>query len=63
MGEQGPELINLPRGSQVFPTPQTNQMLNGMGGDAMEIFGEFLLRGDSLMAIVERTKRKNERYR
>ena len=26
VGEQGPELINLPRGSQVFPTPKTNQM-------------------------------------
>ncbi|MBI2934668.1 MAG: tape measure protein [Chloroflexi bacterium] len=29
VGEQGPELVNLPRGSQVYPTSVTNQMLGG----------------------------------
>jgi TP901 family phage tail tape measure protein len=28
VGEEGPELINLPRGSQVIPTPQTQQILS-----------------------------------
>lgn len=31
-GERGPELINLPRGSQVFPTTATMPMLNRVGG-------------------------------
>jgi len=32
VGEQGPELINLPRGSQVYPTGQTARMLAGLAG-------------------------------
>ena len=28
VGEQGPELVNLPKGSEVTPTQQTNQMMN-----------------------------------
>lgn len=31
VGEQGPELINVPRGSQIYPTGQTQQMLGGGG--------------------------------
>ena len=27
VGEEGPELVNLPRGSQVFTAPQTQSML------------------------------------
>lgn len=33
VGEEGPELVNLPRGSQVFSTDKTKRMMNG-GGDA-----------------------------
>ena len=29
VGERGPELVNLPRGSQVFPNGQTERMLGG----------------------------------
>jgi hypothetical protein len=32
VGEEGPELVNLPRGSQVFPNSRTKSLLNGMGG-------------------------------
>lgn len=31
VGEQGPELVNLPRGSQVTPAPQTQQLLGHSG--------------------------------
>ena len=32
VGEQGPELVNLPRGSQVVPADATRNMMNGGGG-------------------------------
>jgi tape measure domain-containing protein len=63
VGEQGPELINLPRGSQVFPTPKTNAMLSGMGGGNMNVSGEFTVRGTDLVLVLERTQNKNERFR
>ncbi len=31
VGEEGPELVNLPRGSQVFSNSRTRSLLNGMG--------------------------------
>src|SRR5690606_26888393 len=34
VGERGPELINLPRGSRVFPNGQTRDMLSSGGGNA-----------------------------
>lgn len=63
VGEQGPELINLPRGSQVFPTPKTNAMLSGMGGGNMNVSGEFTVRGTDLVLVLGRTQNKNERFR
>jgi tape measure domain-containing protein len=63
VGEQGPELINLPRGSQVFPTPKTNAMLSGMGGGGVTVGGEFTVRGTDLVLVLERTQNKNERFR
>jgi tape measure domain-containing protein len=63
VGEQGPELINLPRGSQVFPTPQTNQMLNNMGGGDTVLGGEFMVRGTDLVLVLERAQKRNERFR
>lgn len=38
VGERGPELVNLPRGSQVIP----NNKLNGMGGDTYYLSGNLL---------------------
>jgi hypothetical protein len=45
VGERGPEMINLPRGSQVIPAAQTSQMMGGIGG-AIEVFG--MLRGQDI---------------
>jgi DhnA family fructose-bisphosphate aldolase class Ia len=45
VGERGPEMISLPRGSQVLPAAQTANMLGGVGG-ALEIFG--ILRGQDI---------------
>ncbi|CAB4144085.1 hypothetical protein UFOVP462_15 [uncultured Caudovirales phage] len=45
VGERGPEMISLPRGSQVLPAAQTANMLGGVGG-AVEIYG--ILRGKDI---------------
>ena len=45
VGERGPEMINLPRGSQVIPAAQTSQMMGGIGG-SIEVFG--MLRGQDI---------------
>lgn len=45
VGERGPEMINLPRGSQVIPAAQTARMTGGIGG-AIEVFG--MLRGQDI---------------
>ena len=45
VGERGPEMINLPRGSQVIPSAQTSQMMGGIGGQ-IEVFG--MLRGQDI---------------
>jgi len=65
VGEQGPELVNLPTGSQVFSNPRTRSMLNGRGGENREISltGEFALFGSDLLLMIERAKRKNDRLR
>ena len=45
VGERGPELVNLPRGSQVIPAGRTAAMLGGMG-QQVEVFG--MLRGQDI---------------
>jgi phage-related tail protein len=45
VGERGPELINLPRGSQVIPAAQTANMMGGITG-GLEIYG--ILRGQDI---------------
>jgi tape measure domain-containing protein len=62
VGEQGPELINLPRGSQVYSNPKTNRMLDSMGGGGM-LSGEFTVRGTDLVLVLERAQNKNQRFR
>lgn len=65
VGERGPELVNMPRHSQVFPTPQTNSMLNNFNGGSNPIFidGEFRISGADLVAVVEKSQAKNQRFR
>lgn len=45
VGERGPELVNLPRGSQVIPAAQTSNMLGG-AASGIEIYG--ILRGQDI---------------
>lgn len=45
VGERGPELVNIPRGSQVIPAAQTANMLGGVG-QSIEVFG--ILRGQDI---------------
>jgi hypothetical protein len=44
VGERGPELVNLPRGSDIYPAKQTSQML-GSGGATINI-QEMIVRDD-----------------
>jgi hypothetical protein len=45
VGERGPELVNIPRGSQVIPNGRTSAMLGGIGG-GVEVYG--VLRGQDI---------------
>lgn len=45
VGERGPELVNLPRGSQVVPAAQTSNMM-GSNASGLEIYG--ILRGQDI---------------
>jgi hypothetical protein len=44
VGERGPELVNLPRGSQVIPAAQTASMIGGR--NSVEVYG--ILRGQDI---------------
>jgi len=44
VGERGPELINLPKGSQVIPAAQTSNMMGAMS--SIEVFG--MLKGKDI---------------
>ena len=37
VGEQGPELINMPRGASVTPAHKTEQMLNNASASSVEL--------------------------
>lgn len=61
VGERGPELINLPRGSQVTPN---NKLGNLVGGAAnVNLNGEFVLRGQDLVVAFEKQITTNQRIR
>lgn len=62
VGELGPELINLPRGSQVFPTPKTNQMLGGLGEPAI-VGGTVKFDGRDLYLMIEKQQTLFQRTR
>jgi hypothetical protein len=51
VGERGPELVNLPRGSDVIP----NHALGGMGaGGAIQVTGTLRASGTELLVIIDR---------
>lgn len=56
VGERGPELVQLPRGSNVVPNAQTLAM---RGGGA--IVAEYTIRGTDLVTILKRTNEFNSR--
>lgn len=62
VGERGPELVNLPRHSQVFSAGQTATALRG-GGSNVNVTGEFRVQGTDLVLVLERTQSKQARFR
>jgi tape measure domain-containing protein len=59
VGELGPELVNLPRGSQVIP----NHRLGDAMGGGMHLSGTFVVRGSDLVYVIEEETRKQRRKR
>ena len=58
VGERGPELLTLPKGSNITP----NDKLGGAGGGiAVSIYGEFRQRGTDMVAVIATTQRSNAR--
>lgn len=58
VGERGPELVNLPKGSGVIP----NDKLSGIsGGQSIRVYGEFVQRGQHLVAVINQTSKANGR--
>ena len=51
VGERGPELVTLPRGSGVTP----NAQLNAMGNGGSNIVAEYTIRGTDLHTVLKRT--------
>jgi len=61
VGEQGPELMNVPRGAQIASNQRTNRLLNNMGGGGMTVSGELRGRGTELYAVIKSVESKNKR--
>jgi tape measure domain-containing protein len=61
VGERGPELVNLPRHSQVFNAGVTSTALRG--GQNLNITGEFVARGTEMVLVIDRTRAKENRFR
>lgn len=58
VGESGPELLNLPTGSDVIPNSQIASFANqGGGGSSVAVTGEFFLKGSNLVAAIDRENR------
>lgn len=62
VGERGPELVNLPKHSQVFNAGVTSTALRG-GGSNVNVTGEFRVQGTDLVLVLERTQNKLSRAR
>jgi tape measure domain-containing protein len=61
VGEKGPELVNIPRGSQVISNMRTNRLLENMGQSGGVMQGEFTVRGTDLVLVLERAQSKQGR--
>ena len=60
VGEYGPELMNVPRGSQILSNNRTNRALEGINSQA-NISGEFTVRGTDLVLVLEKAQSKQKR--
>ena len=61
VGEAGPEIVNLPRGSQIIPN---NRLVGGFGGGGMQdihVIGK--IRGDDLILVMEKAQTTKNRIR
>lgn len=57
VGERGPELVTLPRGSSVTPSAQTNSLLGGQ----MVYIPELTIRGQDMIVVFNRATQANRR--
>jgi phage-related tail protein len=57
VGERGPELVNLPRGSQVHPNHKMHNMAGGGGRLTASVMGA------DLQLVLDRSSRREGRYR
>lgn len=64
VGERGAELVNLPQHSQVFPTPQTNRMLDGLGrAEPVIVGGTVRFDGRDMYLMIERQDQNAKKTR
>ena len=59
VGEVGPELVNLPRGSVVTPNNKLSSMLGGASD--VNVSGTFRVQGTDLLLVLEKTQRQRGR--
>lgn len=57
VGEAGPELVNLPRGSDVIP----NNRLGGASGGSIHVTGRLVGSGNQLIAVIDEATRQRNR--
>lgn len=61
VGELGPELVNLPKGSQVTPNSKLNGMLSK--SNDVNVSGTFRVQGTDLLLVMERAQNRSQRTR
>lgn len=62
VGERGPEILNIPKHSQIFSAGQTATALRGSGSN-VNVSGEFRIQGTDLVLLLERTNNRLNRVR
>jgi hypothetical protein len=61
VGERGPELVSLPRGSQVTPNERINSLIGG--GSNVNVSGTFRIAGTDLVLVLEKAQSDMRRVR
>lgn len=60
--EKGPELLNLPRGTQITPNHKLNNLLQG-GASNVNVGGTFRIVGSDLVVVLEKAQQQAKRIR